>query len=143
MRFLKSHDTEDPSNIACILHSETSTKTTPVMYEFYRQSLVGKALQDVIEEKVQSNKLTPMQAKYIMEKFDSVIPTIFNKTVQNNVNFKGVVKNYNFVDGVWKFVTSDFVMSINNELFRSRKLKIVACDADTSMEYSRRRRRRT
>ncbi|KAL0265670.1 UNVERIFIED_CONTAM: hypothetical protein PYX00_011384 [Menopon gallinae] len=113
------------------------------MYEFYRQSLVGKALQDVIEEKVQTNKLTPMQAKYIMEKFDSVIPTIFNKTVQNNLNFKGVVKNYNFVDGVWKFVTSDFVMSINNELFRSRQLKIVACDADTSMDYGRRRRRKT
>lgn len=112
------------------------------MYEFYRQSLIGKALQDVIEEKIQSKKLTPTQAKYIMEKFDSVIPTIFNSIVQNNVNFKGVVKSYNFVDGVWKFITSDFVMSINNELFRSRKLKIVACDADTSADYGRRRRRK-
>lgn len=113
------------------------------MYEFYRQSLIGKALQDVIEEKVQTNKLTPMQAKYIMEKFDSVIPTIFNKTVQNNANFKGVVSRYNFVDGVWNFMTSDFVLSINNELFRiNEKLKIVACDADISMDYGRRRRRR-
>lgn len=112
------------------------------MYEFYRQSLIGKALQDVIEEKVQANKLTPMQAKYIMERFDSAIPTTFNKSVQSNVNFKGVVKSYNFVDGVWKFITSDFVMSINNELFRSRKLKIVACDADTSLDYGRRRRKK-
>ena len=112
------------------------------MYLFYRQSLIGKALQDAIEKKIKTKKLTPAQAKYIMEKFDSVIPEIFARVVQHNVNFKGVVKSYNFVDSVWKFVASDFVMSINNELFRSRRLKIVACDADTSMDYGRKRRRR-
>ncbi|KAK1347847.1 subunit gamma of transcription initiation factor IIA [Hamiltosporidium tvaerminnensis] len=112
------------------------------MYEFYRQSIIGKALQDTIDEKVSRNQITPLQAKTILERFDACIPTVFNRTVQSTVNFKGGVGSYNFVDGVWRFSTRNFVMTINNELVRTENVKIVACDADTSLDSGRRRRRK-
>lgn len=112
------------------------------MYEFYRQSIVGKALLETIDEKVSTNALTPTQAKYILEKFDLSIPTVFSKSVTNSMSFKGNISSYNYVDGVWKFLTKDFVMSLNNEYFRSDFVKIVACDADTNVDAGRRRRKK-
>lgn len=112
------------------------------MYEFYRQSIVGKALLETIDEKVSTNALTPTQAKYILERFDLSIPVVFNKSVTNSMSFKGNISSYNYVDGVWKFLTKDFVMSLNNEYFRSDFVKIVACDADTNVDAGRRRRKK-
>lgn len=112
------------------------------MYEFYRQSMVGKALMEIIDEKVGNNTLTPTQAKYILERFDLSIPVVFNKSVTSSMSFKGNISSYNYVDGVWKFLTKDFVMSLNNEYFRSDFVKIVACDADTNVDAGRRRRKR-
>jgi transcription initiation factor TFIIA small subunit len=112
------------------------------MYEFYRQSFIGKALQDIITEKIEEKKITPHQAKIILEKFDASIPIVFGRSVQTSINFKGCVSSYNHVDGVWRFSTRNFVMTINNELVRSDFVKIVACDADTSMDTGRKRRRR-
>lgn len=112
------------------------------MYEFYRQSIIGKALQDTMDELVNNSQLTPSQAKSILEKFDHAIPTVFSRTVQSNMNFKGGVESYNFVDGVWNFIASDFVMTINNKLIKGDFVKIVACDADTSSDSGRKRRRR-
>lgn len=112
------------------------------MYEFYRQSVVGKALVEVIDDMVKSNTLTPAQAKYILEKFDSSIPIVFNRSVTNSMNFRADISSYNYVDGVWKFLTKDFIMSLNNEYFKSDFVKIVACDADTNADVGRRRRKK-
>ncbi|KAG0442053.1 Transcription initiation factor IIA subunit 2 [Dictyocoela muelleri] len=112
------------------------------MYEFYRESIIGKALQDTIDEKVSKNELSPYQAKMVMSKFDETIPMIFRDFVQSNINFKGHVSSYNHVDGVWKFKTKNFVMTINNELIRSENVMIVACDSDTTNDSGRRRRRK-
>ncbi|ELA47969.1 hypothetical protein VCUG_00552 [Vavraia culicis subsp. floridensis] len=112
------------------------------MYEFYRQSIIGKALQDTIEDMLGNSQLTPAQAKLILEKFDQAVPVVFGRTVQSNMNFKGGVESYNFVDGVWNFITRDFVMTINNKMVRCDYVKIVACDADTSSDSGRKRRKR-
>lgn len=112
------------------------------MYEFYRQSIVGKALLETIDEKVSANVLTPTQAKYILEKFDLSIPVVFNRTVTSSMSFKGIASSYNYVDGVWKFLAKDFVMSLNNEYFRSDFIKIVACDANTNVDIGRRRKKK-
>jgi len=112
------------------------------MYEFYRTSLIGRSLVETIDNKVQDNTLTPEQAHYILSKFDEAIPTVFNASVVNNMNFKGNTLSYNYVDGVWKFVTKDFMMTINNRLFKAEYMKVVACDADTSMDTGRRRKRK-
>ncbi|EJW05342.1 hypothetical protein EDEG_00612 [Edhazardia aedis USNM 41457] len=112
------------------------------MYTFYRKSLVGKALAEALEQKINDNEITAQQARAIMEKFDSVIPNVFQRTVQTNINFKGTVHSYNHVDGVWKFSTTNFVMTVNNELIRSEFVKIVACDADSNIDSGRKRRGR-
>ncbi|KAI5170481.1 transcription initiation factor TFIIA small subunit [Pancytospora epiphaga] len=112
------------------------------MYEFYRTSLIGRSLLETIDSKIKENIITPEQAQFILSKFDETIPQVFNASVNNSLNFKGNILSYNFVDGVWKFVTKDFVMSINNKYFRSDYVKIVACDADTSMDGGRKRRRK-
>ncbi|KAG0418806.1 Transcription initiation factor IIA subunit 2 [Dictyocoela roeselum] len=112
------------------------------MYEFYRESIIGKALQDTIDEKVSRNEISPYQAKMVMSKFDATIPSIFRDFVQANINFKGNVSSYNHVDGVWKFKTRNFVMTINNELIRAENVMIVACDSDTTNEGGRRRKRK-
>ncbi|KAM0687208.1 hypothetical protein COBT_001555 [Conglomerata obtusa] len=113
------------------------------MYEFYRQSFIGKALQEAIEEKLSTHELTIAQAKTILEKFDAAIPLVFERTVQTTINFKGTVKNYNHLDGVWRFSTTDFSMNVNNELVQTPFVKIVACDSDMNMESGRRRRKKS
>lgn len=113
------------------------------MYEFYREAIIGKALQEAIEEKLKKNELSIAQAKIILEKYDAAIPEVFQRTVQTTISFKGVVSSYNHVDGVWKFSTKNFVMTVNNEMIRSEFVKIVACDADTNMESGRRRRKKS
>ncbi|KAM0679189.1 RNA polymerase II transcriptional preinitiation complex assembly [Binucleata daphniae] len=113
------------------------------MYEFYRQSFIGKALQEVIEEMLGTHELNINQAKIILEKFDAAIPNVFDRSVQSTINFKGTVCNYNHLDGVWRFSTTDFSMNINNELIQSPFVKIVACDSDMNLESGRRRRKKT
>jgi transcription initiation factor TFIIA small subunit len=116
------------------------------MYEFYRQSVVGKALVETIDERVSSNALTPTQAKFILEKFDLSIPVVFSRSVTSSITFKGKISSYNFVDGVWKFLASDFSISSNNHNhnrpFVSDFIKIVACDADTSVDVGKKRRKK-
>ncbi|KAI4291069.1 transcription initiation factor TFIIA small subunit [Pancytospora philotis] len=112
------------------------------MYEFYRTSLVGRSLLETIDNKIKTNAITPAQAHFILSKFDEVIPHVFSTSVSSNLSFGGKVLSYNFVDGVWQFIVLDFMMRSNNKFFNRRFLKIVACDADTNMDSSRRRRRR-
>lgn len=112
------------------------------MYELYRTSLIGRALLKTIDAKIRDNSMTPSQGQFILRKFDETIPKVFNSSVNSNLNFKGNILSYNFVNGVWKFVTKDFVMSINNKFYRADYMKIVACDADTSLDNGRRRKRK-
>lgn len=110
------------------------------MYEIYRTSLIGRALVETIDDYIEAKRITPAQAQHILSRFDESIAAVFRATVTNNVSFKGNILSYNFVDGVWKFVTKDFVMSINNKHFRAPHIKIVACDdAETNVDVGRRR----
>lgn len=112
------------------------------MYEFYRESLIGKALQEAIEEKLHRKEITIVQARSILEKFDASIPEVFGRIVQTSIHFKGIVSTYNYVDGVWRFNTMNYKMTVNNEIVYSDFVKIVACDADTNMDSGRRRRKK-
>ncbi|KAF5139988.1 transcription initiation factor gamma subunit [Vairimorpha ceranae] len=112
------------------------------MYEFYRQSVIGRALVDIIDEKVRQNLLTPKQAKFILEKFDESIPIVFNRSVTGTLSFKGKICSYNHVEGVWKFIAKNFCMYVNNEYYKTNLIKIVACDADTNAEVTRRRKKK-
>ncbi|EPR79884.1 Transcription initiation factor IIA gamma subunit [Spraguea lophii 42_110] len=109
------------------------------MYEFYRETIIGKALQDAIEEKINNNQITTSQAEGIIKSYDDVVPMVFGRSVQSSINFRGSVNSYNHVDGVWKFSTKNFIMTVNNELVRSDFVKIVACDSDVTSGNTRKR----
>ncbi|KRH91978.1 Transcription initiation factor IIA, gamma subunit [Pseudoloma neurophilia] len=71
------------------------------MYEFYRQTIIGRALQDTLEGLIKDDTVNIDQAQKILKTFDETIPVIFNRTVNSSLTFKGVVESYNYVDGVW------------------------------------------
>ncbi|WUR03771.1 transcription initiation factor IIA subunit [Vairimorpha necatrix] len=112
------------------------------MDEFYRQSVIGLALVNAIDVRVEQNILTPKQAKFILKKFDESIPVVFNRTVSGTLSFKGKIVSYNYVEGVWKFVVKNFCMYVNNEYYKTNLIKIVACDAETNAEVTRRRKKK-
>lgn len=113
------------------------------MYEIYRTSLIGRALVETIDSQIENKRITPAQAQFILARFDESIAGVFGGMATSNVNFKGNILSYNFVDGVWKFVAKDFVMSINNKHFRAPHIKIVACDdPETNPDIGRRKTRR-
>lgn len=113
------------------------------MYEIYRTSLIGRALVDTIDAHVEAKRISPTQAQHILTRFDESVSAVFRTSVTNNISFKGNILSYNFVDGVWKFVTKDFMMILNNKHFRAPYIKIVACDdAETNIDVGRRRARK-
>ncbi|KAL6121565.1 TFIIA g subfamily [Nucleospora cyclopteri] len=110
------------------------------MYEIYRTTIIGRSLSEVVDDMIKSGAITPEHGRTILHKFDSVVPKLLEK-VTNTLGFKGKILSYNFVDGVWKFLCKDFMMSINNAYFNIPYTRIVACDADTTGENSRRRKK--
>ncbi len=101
---------------------------------FYRSILLGRALMEVVDEKVKSNSITSEQGTRIAQKFDSVIPKLLKKN-NTNISFRGDVLTYNHAEGVWKFLVEDFEVSINNHNFhRIPNVMIVACDSELGME---------
>lgn len=108
------------------------------MFQLYRESSIGKAFQDTIEEKINSQIITPQQGNALLEKFDNAVYLIFTRNVHSKMSFKASIISYkNFAD-VWTFVVKNFVMTINDELVRADKVKIVACDANINIERSTR-----
>lgn len=104
------------------------------MFQFYRESSIGKAFQDTIEEKINAQVITPQQGNALLEKFDGAVCTVFNRSVHSKMSFKASIINYKHFADVWTFVVKNFVMTINDELVRADKVKIVACDANITSE---------
>lgn len=108
------------------------------MFQFYRESNIGKAFQDTIEEKINSQIITPQQGNALLEKFDNAVYVVFNRNVHNKMSFKASIISYkNFAD-VWTFVVKNFVMTINDELVRAERVKIIACDANINTDRTSR-----
>ncbi|KAF7692170.1 Transcription initiation factor IIA subunit 2 [Cucumispora dikerogammari] len=107
------------------------------MDTFYRQSFLGKALMKSLASKIHKKEISSSQAALIMQKFDTAIHKVFDKSVTNNVNFKGIVKSYNNVDGVWKLTVDNFQMNLDNRPIFGGKVKIVAVAVDGEINRKR------
>lgn len=108
------------------------------MFQLYRESNIGKAFQDTIEEKINSQIITPQQGNSLLEEFDTAVEKVFNRSVHTKMSFKASIISYkNFAD-VWTFVVKNFVMTMNDELVRADRVKIVACDANINTERTTR-----
>lgn len=112
------------------------------MEDHYLQTLVARALIETLDVKVRENALTPTQAQFVLSKFYEAVPRVFNTSVANTMSFKAKMLTYNYVDGVWKFIAKDFGMSINNKVYRTDFIRIIARDADINGEVGRRRKRK-
>lgn len=108
------------------------------MFQLYRESNIGKAFQDAIEEKINSQIITPQQGNALLEKFDNAVEQVFNRSLHTKMSFKASIISYkNFAD-VWTFVVKNFVMTIDDKLVRADRVKIVACDANINSERATR-----
>ncbi|ELA42298.1 uncharacterized protein VICG_00698 [Vittaforma corneae ATCC 50505] len=112
------------------------------MEDHYLQTLVARALIETLDVKVRENVLTPTQAQFVLSKFYEAVPKVFNASVANTMSFKAKMLTYNYVDGVWKFIAKDFGMSINNKVYRTDFIRIIARDADINGDVGRRRKRK-
>lgn len=107
------------------------------MDTFYRQSFLGKALMKSLSTKIHRKEISQSQASAIMKKFDEAIHTVFDKSVSNNVNFKGIVNSYNNVDGVWKLTIDNFQMTLDNQPIYGGRVKIVAVAVEGEINRKR------
>lgn len=112
------------------------------MTDNYLNTLVGRALVETLDFKVRKNILTPTQAQFVLAKFYEAVPIVFNNSVASTMNFKAKIVSYNFVDGVWKFIAKDFGMSINNKVYRTNYIRIIAKDAEINTDVGRRRKKK-
>lgn len=112
------------------------------MTDNYLNTLLGRSLVETLDVKVRKNIITPTQAQFVLTKFYDSVPTIFNNSVVSTMNFKAKIVSYNFVDGVWKFLAKDFGMSINNKVYRTEYIKIIAKDAEINAEVGRKRKKK-
>lgn len=112
------------------------------MENHYLKTFIAKALIETLDVKVRENSLTPTQAQFVLAKFYEAIPRVFSNSVANTMSFKAKMHTYNYVDGVWKFVATDFGMSINNKVYRTDFIKIIARDAEVNNDASRRRKKK-
>lgn len=112
------------------------------MEDHYLQTLIARALIETLDVKVRNNTLTPTQAQYVLSKFYEAVPHVFNTAVANTMSFKAKMLTYNYVDGVWKFIAKDFGMSINNKVYRTDFIRIIARDAEINGDVGRRRKRK-
>lgn len=112
------------------------------MTDNYLNTLLGRSLVETLDIKVRKKIITPAQAQFVLSKFYESVPVVFNNSVVSTMNFKAKIVSYNFVDGVWKFLAKDFGMSINNRVYRTEYIKIIAKDADINSEVGRKRKKK-
>lgn len=112
------------------------------MEDHYLQTLIARALVETLDVKVQRDEITAAQAQFILSKFYEGVRRVFATSVANTMSFKAKMVTYNHVDGVWKFLAADFGITINNKMYRTNYIRIIAGGADVDGEMCRRRRKK-
>jgi len=99
-------------------------------YQLYRNTTIGHALQEALDELMQLQLLSPTLALKVLLQFDKSVNSALNTRVKTKVNFRAEKLNtYRFCDSVWTFMLNDVEFREVSELAKVDKVKIVACDA--------------
>ncbi|KAK2705057.1 transcription initiation factor IIA subunit 2-like [Artemia franciscana] len=102
-------------------------------YQLYRNTTIGNTLQEVLDEMVQFNQITPLLASKVLLQFDKSINVGLSQKIKNRMSFKASKLNtYRFCDNVWTFMLNDVEFRDMHEVIRGDKVKIVACDGKTA-----------
>lgn len=98
-------------------------------YSLYRESSLGKALTDTLDELIQEQLLDPPTAMKVLAQFDSSISEALHTKVKSRATLKGHLHVYRFCDDVWTFVVQTANFRFENETITAEKVKVVACSA--------------
>ena len=107
-------------------------------YQLYRNTSLGIALQDALDEQVKTQQVTPSLALKVLQQFDKSMTQSLNQKVKTRYTFKGRLKVYRYCDNVWTCVIEDteFKESHSQEQISSKKVKIVACEVPSGKSHS-------
>lgn len=103
-------------------------------YQLYRNTTLGIALQDALDEQIRTQQVTPSLALKVLQQFDKSMTQSLNQKVKARYNFKGKLRVYRYCDNVWTFVIEDteFRETHFQEQISSKKVKIVACEVPSA-----------
>ena len=104
-------------------------------YQLYRNTTLGIALQDALDEQIGTQQLSPSLALKVLQQFDKSMTQSLNQKIKTRYTFKGGrLKVYRYCDNVWTCVIedTDFKEAHSQEQLSSKKVKIVACEVPNS-----------
>ncbi|KAJ9623108.1 Transcription initiation factor IIA subunit 2 [Taxawa tesnikishii (nom. ined.)] len=97
-------------------------------YEIYRNTSIGLALADTLDDLISSRRIEPQLAIKIMNNFDQMIAQVLGERVKARMSFKGHLDTYRFCDEVWTFIIKDIKFKLDNsQPVEAEKVKIVSC----------------
>ncbi|XP_055697155.1 transcription initiation factor IIA subunit 2 isoform X2 [Phlebotomus papatasi] len=103
-------------------------------YQLYRQTTVGLALQESLDELFKYGQITPQLALKVILQFDKSINAALSNRVKARVTFKAAKLNtYRFCDNVWTLMLNDVEFREVHEFAKVDKVKIVACDGKNAI----------
>ncbi|KAI9794367.1 MAG: Transcription initiation factor IIA small chain (TFIIA 13.5 kDa subunit) [Peltula sp. TS41687] len=99
-------------------------------YELYRQSSIGMALTDTLDDLITDRRIEPQLAIKILANFDRSITEILAERVKAKLQFKGHLHTYRFCDEVWTFLIENVTFKMENaQAVPADKVKIVSCSS--------------
>ncbi|KAJ3259561.1 Transcription initiation factor IIA small chain (TFIIA 13.5 kDa subunit) [Boothiomyces macroporosus] len=104
----------------------------PPQYQLYRESSLGRALTDTLDDLIQDSLLDPQTAMQVLGQFDASISEALHTKVRSRATLKGHLHVYRFCDDVWTFVVDSANFRLENETVVAEKVKVVACNARTA-----------
>lgn len=97
-------------------------------YELYRNSSIGTALTDTLDDLISDNLIEPQLAMRIVANFDKAFTENISEKVKSRLSFKGHLATYRFCDDVWTFLIKDVNFKLDNQApLKAEKVKIVSC----------------
>ncbi|KAF2458943.1 transcription initiation factor IIA, gamma subunit-domain-containing protein [Lineolata rhizophorae] len=100
-------------------------------YELYRQTSVGQALTDTLDDLISERRIEPQLAMKILANFDKAVADVIADKVKSRMSFKGHLDTYRFCDDVWTFIIKDINFKLDNNVqpIHADQIKIVSCNA--------------
>eukprot|EP00051_Salpingoeca_urceolata_P015337 m.198457 g.198457 ORF g.198457 m.198457 type:complete len:105 (-) comp18371_c1_seq1:112-426(-) len=102
------------------------------MAALYRRTSLGEALEETLDDLLQSQKITMAQADKARKQFDSSLMTVMAKELSNRISFKGKCSSYRNVNDVWHVQLTDVMLKVDDEHVPVDKMEIWAYDAKSA-----------
>jgi hypothetical protein len=97
--------------------------------EIYRQSTLGKCLEEALKEMISENLLNPQQINKIWKQFDLSIQLAISKLVKNHGKIIGHLHTYRYYDETWNLLLSPASLQLNDISISLETIKIIAIDS--------------